>query len=189
VRAKAKLSDWRYRLLIRWCSWEKGNAVFFAVLPLPIALLGGLIYLADSDYSRIQAERQRRAELLCLAENIYHEARGEPLEGQYAVAQVTLNRVLSPLFPATICEVVHEKRWDAVRDRFVGAFSWTELSSLRRPRGPAWDQALQVAQDAYDDESAPRLQGALFYHATRIEPSWARTMRPVATIGRHVFYQ
>ena len=189
MRAIRKIADWRYRFLLRWHCWDKGNAAFFTALPLPLVLLGYLIHLAHTDYRGIQAERQRRAELICLAENIYFEARGEPLVGQYAVAEVTLNRVASPLFPNSVCEVVHEKRWDAIRNRFVGAFSWTELNPVGRPRGPAWNTALEAAEAVYDDDERSRVDGALFYHATRIKPSWARTMEQVATIGQHAFYR
>lgn len=174
--------------MLRWHAWPKSDAIFFAALPLPLVLLGGLIWLAHADRDRILAERERRAEILCLAENIYHEARGEPSDGQLAVAEVTLNRVASPAFPGTVCDVVHERRWDAGRRRFVGAFSWTELS-LPGPRGPAWDRALEIARAAYDGGAERQVGDALFYHATYIEPTWARTMEPVARIGRHVFYR
>jgi len=46
-----------------------------------------------------------------------------------------MNRVGSASFPSPVCDVVHEQRWDSLRGRYVGAFSWTELESLRRPRG------------------------------------------------------
>jgi N-acetylmuramoyl-L-alanine amidase len=53
-------------------------------------------------------------ERTCLAENLYHEARGESIDGQLMVAEVTINRVLSPDFPNTVCEVVNQP----------GQFSW-----------------------------------------------------------------
>jgi spore germination cell wall hydrolase CwlJ-like protein len=48
-------------------------------------------------------------ELGCLVENVYFEARGEDVLGQAAVAYVTLNRVRSPDYPDTICDVVWQK--------------------------------------------------------------------------------
>lgn len=179
----------RDRLLFAWYGRDKGHAVFFAALPLPFVVLGSLVHLANTDRERLQAERHRRAELFCLAENVYFEARGEPEAGQFAVAEVTMNRVRSPRFPATVCDVVHEKRWDAIRKRYVGAFSWTELPPRRKPEAAAWERAFTIAETVYDGQHAPAMNGALFYHATSIEPSWARTMRPVATVGRHAFYR
>ncbi|NIO43392.1 MAG: hypothetical protein GTO41_26515, partial [Burkholderiales bacterium] len=56
-------------------------------------------------------------ELNCLALNVYHEARGEPMAGQYAVAEVTMNRVASRRYPNTVCKVVFQKKWDVLRGR------------------------------------------------------------------------
>src|SRR5688572_22282571 len=97
---------------------------FLAMLGLPLTVIGLIVYFAYSqqtrvDVARLELERQRTLELRCLAENIYFEARGEPLKGQYAVAEVTLNRMVSPFFPDSECDVVHEKRWDPLRKRFV----------------------------------------------------------------------
>ncbi|HEU4617207.1 MAG TPA: cell wall hydrolase [Gammaproteobacteria bacterium] len=187
------LATLRDRALFLWhAHWQfrdKGGLLFFAALPLPFVLLGALVVFAHRDYGRIEANRERRTELTCLAENVYYEARGEPLAGQYAVAEVTMNRVASPLFPATVCGVVHEQRWDPIRKRYVGAFSWTELDSNRLPRGAAWRQALTVAEAVYDGEHPETVKGALFYHAKNMKPRWAKGKRPVATIGRHVFYK
>ena len=125
----------------------------------------------------------------CLACNIYHEARGEPRAGQYAVAEVTLNRVASPRYPNTICEVVYQKNWDSIRGRYVGAFSWTEFDIKPKLKKRAWHRAVAVAKAVFYQKEAPRLNGALFYHATSIKPSWARHKTPVAHIGRHIFYR
>jgi spore germination cell wall hydrolase CwlJ-like protein len=183
------LADWRYRIEFVWYCLDKGTLAFYALLPLPFAALVLLVYWVHGDYERMAAERSRRADLTCLAENIYHEARGEPVDGQYAVAAVTLNRVESPLFPDSVCAVVHEKRWDPLRGRHVGAFSWTELGALPRPRGASWRQAVAVATAVYDGERPSHLRGALYYHADHVEPYWASTERRVASIGRHVFYR
>ncbi|HEX6999966.1 MAG TPA: cell wall hydrolase [Gammaproteobacteria bacterium] len=199
---RALLENWRYSISFAWHCLDKGAVVFYSLLPLPFVFLGALGYslthehranlLAAAVASQEAASREaagREAELVCLAENVYYESRGEPLEGQYAVAEVTMNRVGAGQFPSSVCEVVHEKRWDPLRKRFVGAFSWTELERLPRPRGPAWDRARAVAEAVYDHEAAPRVDGALYYHAEHLEPSWAKEKRLVAEIGRHRFYR
>ena len=191
---------WRRRLAY-WLVGEKDNLAFLVMLGLPILAVAGIIYFAYLNGTRIEPARiqavqreatlaRRRAnDLQCLAENVYFEARGEPLDGQYAVAEVTLNRRWSQNFPHTICEVVHEARWDPNRQRFVADFSWTELSTLSRPDGPAWKQAMAVASAAYDDLHASVVPGALFYHATSVRPGWSRNRRAVAKIGNHIFYR
>ena len=183
------LVRWRRELLNYWFTREKENLVFFSVLGLSIVLVGSMVYFAYSDHIRIRLKQQRDADLACLARNIYHEARGEPIAGQHAVAEVTLNRVASRLFPATVCEVVYEKRWDFVRNRSVGAFSWTELDSVSKPTGIAWQRAVRAAETVYDRQQDPTVQGALFYHADSIEPGWAKMKKQVAKIGSHIFYK
>jgi spore germination cell wall hydrolase CwlJ-like protein len=182
---------WRSRLLLYWFTSRKEGFAFFAMLALPFIALGSFVYFAYADQlgARIEVARQRATDLRCLAENIYFEARGEPLVGQYAVAEVTLNRVASPFFPDTICEVVHEARWDPLRRRMVAAFSWTELGTARSPRGAAWREAKSAATAVYDRTQTPVVPGALYYHATSIQPTWARTKKSVAKIGNHIFYR
>ena len=184
-----------------WLQRQKDNLPFFVMFGLPILAVTGIAYFAYLDGTRTQPARiqvvqreatnaRRRAnDLQCLAENIYFEARGEPLEGQYAVAEVTLNRKWAENFPHTICEVVHESHWDPSRRRFVADFSWTEFGMLAPPDGPAWHQAMAVASSVYDDLHEPVVPGALFYHATSVRPGWSRHRTAVATIGNHIFYR
>lgn len=188
-RVVTRLAACRDAMRFRWLAWDKGNALFCCVLLVPVVVFGAFGRFAYVSHAQMAAARQREADLRCLAENVYHEARGEPLAGQYAVAEVTLNRVAAGQFPGTVCAVVHEQRWDSIRRRYVGAFSWTELARLPRPRGEDWETAMSVATAVYDGRKAPRVAGALFYHATSVKPSWAVTKTQVARIGRHVFYE
>ncbi|MGD8340567.1 MAG: cell wall hydrolase [Gammaproteobacteria bacterium] len=128
--------------------------------------------------TRERAEAWQAAEIRCLAENVYFESRGEPLVGQYAVAEVTMNRVVSADFPNSVCEVVNQ----------TGAFSWTYSTSLTPPYGFEWRRARAVASSVYLNAEAQLVQGALFYHATYVSPDWAASRRQVALIGRHLFY-
>lgn len=128
-------------------------------------------------------------DIKCLALNIYHEARGEKRAGQMAVAKVTLNRVASKHYPNNICDVVYEKRWDKIRKRYIGAFSWTEFDEPPKLKSKAWYRAWNVAESVYHNKDQVNLKGALFYHARRIKPSWARKKKPIARIGSHVFYR
>src|SRR5258708_32962659 len=91
--------------------------------------------------------------------------------------------------PATVCEVVHQHSWDPIRGRYVGAFSWTEFSSLPALGGEQWQRARDVAEAVYYQRPSPVARGALFYHAAHIRPDWARGKRPVARIGSHLFYR
>lgn len=177
-----------------WLLREKGDASFFAILSLPFIAVGLIVYFAYSarstiDGSRIDAAKERTREIRCLAENIYFEARGETLQGQYAVAEVTMNRLASPYFPDTICEVVHDTRWDTSRRRMVAHFSWTAFKLRLESGSPAWKQAMDVATTVYHGYYEPVVPDALFYHATSVQPYWASSKKVVARIGNHVFYR
>jgi spore germination cell wall hydrolase CwlJ-like protein len=175
------LRYWRNDLRLFWHAGDKGLWLF--------ALILGLLAAAFTfALQTVQTYRDERRELVCLARNVYFEARGEPLEGQYAVAEVTMNRRASGRYPDTVCGVVYQQNWDPLRKRYVGAFSWTELSSVPAPTGEEWQRAWKVAEAVYYGRQAPVLDEALFYHATYVKPSWAKGQRPVARIGRHVFY-
>jgi len=175
-------SRWWSDLRFYWHAKDKAPWIVVSVIGLGVTVVGFLMYSVSS----IASERR---ELTCLAMNVYYEARGEPLAGQYAVAEVTINRVASARYPDTICEVVYQKRWDALRKRYVSAFSWTEFDVIPHPEGDLWQQAWQVAKTVHSGQQPPALNGAVLYHATYIKPSWSRGKRPVARIGDHVFYR
>jgi spore germination cell wall hydrolase CwlJ-like protein len=179
-------------MLKRWWYRADKEALAFAGVLLALAVVFGLILKAVFAY---QDERKRRAveahkqNLTCLARNVYFEARGEPLAGQYAVAEVTMNRKASRLYPRTVCEVVYQKNWDPLRKRYVGAFSWTEFDALPEPGGEEWQRAWRVAEAVYYGKEVPKLQGALHFHAAYIKPDWAKSKKRVARIGKHIFYR
>jgi spore germination cell wall hydrolase CwlJ-like protein len=175
------LRYWRNDLRLFWHAGDRGPWLFALILGLLVAAFTFAL-------QTVQTYRDERRELVCLARNVYFEARGEPLEGQYAVAEVTMNRKASGRYPDTVCGVVYQQNWDPLRKRYVGAFSWTELSSVPTPMGEEWQRAWNVAEAVYSGRQAPVLGDALFYHATYVRPSWARGNQPVARIGRHVFY-
>jgi N-acetylmuramoyl-L-alanine amidase len=199
--ARIRLSIWRRRVAWYWLVNAKDNLPFAAMLGVPVLTVTGIICFAYTQGTHVEPVRieamqrelkraqRRESDLQCLAENIYFEARGEPLNGQYAVAEVTLNRTRAVNFPHTICAVVHQNRWDPSRKRMVADFSWTELGGLSPEDGPAWKQAMTVASAAYDDLHDPIVPGALFYHSTAVRPGWARGRTAVATIGNHIFYR
>ena len=138
----------------------------------PIAL--GLESRADD--RRLDAT----AEIHCLALNVYHEARSEPDQGKFAVAQVTLNRVRSSRYPDSICKVVWQR----------GQFSWTRDGRSDWPRElRAWKEALWVATAAYDFNPLNLVGRATHYHAVYVQPYWSASHRRVGRVGRHIFYE
>lgn len=134
-------------------------------------------------------------DLHCLAQNIYFEARSEPIEGQYAVADVVLHRVQHANYPDTICGVVQDaiySSWNPeVPVRHMCQFSWWCDSANDSPSDDAaYNRALFIAKDILTDPAYPgMIDYALFYHATYVQPAWADRMELVAQIGEHYFYR
>jgi len=186
-----QLAHWRRRFALFWYGGDKTPWLFVAIAVFVVAALGfGLrSAIAYQDERRKRVREFHQESLTCLARNVYFEARGEPVAGQFAVAEVTMNRRASRRFPNTVCEVVYQKNWDSSRGRFVGAFSWTEFDALPDPSGEEWHRALAIAEAVYYQRYAPQLKGAVYFHATYIKPDWAPQKQRVAKIGRHIFYR
>lgn len=123
-------------------------------------------------------------QLACLAKNIYYEARSEPIEGQLAVAIITLNRVSHKDFPNNICDVVYEKN-----KRGVCQFSWTCQKRYPVRDMDSFVKAVEIARLAVEGKSRiDLLDKALYYHADYVNPRW-RHKTKVVKIGRHIFYE
>lgn len=183
---------------------EDLNAPFNALLATPDAK-GALIPVARPEYTpkpgelidakgehkwvlnKLARVNHKKDQRRCLAAGIYFEARGEPVNGQKAVAQVILNRVKAPAYPNTICGVVYQNKrkrnrcqfsfaCDGIRDRVRDSASW------------------KTAEEITDDILAGRfwlksVGSSTHYHATYVNPRWARTMKRRVKIGRHIFYK
>lgn len=131
--------------------------------------------------------QMRQAQLDCLARNIYHEAGYEPFEGKVAVAQVTINRAESGKFPSDICQVVYQK--NIVYEKVLCQFSWyCQTPTLKKPmNGPVYTESMEVAKKVLlEGFRLPNLKNALYFHGDYISPGWNK--KPVAKIGRHIFY-
>jgi spore germination cell wall hydrolase CwlJ-like protein len=128
-----------------------------------------------------------KREQQCLTAGVYFEARGEPVKGQAAVAQVILNRVRNPAYPNTVCGVVYQNEdWrngcqfsfacDGVKERVADKRSWTiaEDVAMAVTAGKIW---------------LPEVGSSTHYHATYVHPRWARAMEKMKKIGRHIFYR
>lgn len=136
---------------------------------------------------------QKQKEARCLAQNIYFEARSEPLEGRLAVAHVTLNRVESDVFPSTVCDVVRQKT------RNICQFSWwcdtqLKLKALNnRVEDELYNEIKQLAVTLLvnSDKRRDNTGGALFYHARYVSKHALGMPKliPTVTVGQHVFYR
>lgn len=125
---------------------------------------------------------------LCMALNVFHEARGEPIQGQLAVAMTTMNRAEGD--PANVCKVVMAPK----------QFSWTNRLVVRKkdhwkitnralPRDEkAWQMARAVAYVTLKGKARDFTRGATYYHTRAVHPTWDRGMERVYATGNHVFF-
>lgn len=142
--------------------------------------------LVDFDFTTIDRASLDATEHRCLAQAIYYEARSESRVGQAAVADVVLNRVDSRHFPGTICGVVFE----GSELRTGCQFSFTCDGSMnRRLNKRKWAAAEQLAGAIMSGMRVPLSRQATHYHAHYVNPYWAHTLTPTATIGAHKFYR
>lgn len=128
----------------------------------------------------------RTQALNCLASAVYYEAGNQDENGERAVAQVVLNRVRHPAFPASVCGVVYQGS-----TRPTGCqFTFTCDGSLnRRPDADGWQRALKVADEALSGSVYAPVGWATHYHADYVLPYWASTLAKNAIVGAHLFYR
>ena len=131
--------------------------------------------------ARVDTSATPTEELRCLAGAVYFEARGEPLAGQLAVAEVVMNRAASPRFPDGYCGVVYQR----------AQFSFVRGGTMPRiQRGSeAWKRARAIARIAHERLWKTEASDALYFHASYVRPSWSTRMQRLAAIKTHIFYR
>lgn len=140
----------------------------------------------------------------CLAENVYYEARGEDIQGQFAVASVTLNRANDARFPDTICEVVRYSTVSRLSKKIVCAFSWYCENDKKGKEIPVRNKDGTINQRVVDQFHAASIvaikvlsgnvkdntRGATHFHNTYTSnPAWRYELTKTKAIGNHTFYK
>lgn len=120
-------------------------------------------------------------DLECLARNIYFESGSEPIDGKYAVAQVTINRLKDGKWGSTICSVVLSPH----------QFSWTLNPSMKPDKNSkAWSESYVVAYSFLETGMRySELDSALYFHSNQVDPLWKRKVEFIKQIGNHLFYK
>lgn len=128
----------------------------------------------------------RAQALQCLASAVYYEAGNQDADGGRAVAQVVLNRVRHPAFPASVCGVVYQGSTRATGCQFT----FTCDGSLgRTPSADGWRRAWQIAEEALSGYVYQPVGWATHYHANYVVPTWASSLAKNAIVGAHIFYR
>jgi spore germination cell wall hydrolase CwlJ-like protein len=162
-------------------------------LPIPpdaaaIAMAGAdrTVTAAQPFSTRLASAVDRGRALECLTAALYYEAATEPDDGQRAVAQVILNRVRHPAFPATVCGVVYQGT-----ERGTGCqFSYAcDGSMARSPAKAQWNRALRIAATALNGSVFAPVGEATHYHTYAVTPAWNRSLVMTAAVGAHFFHR
>jgi spore germination cell wall hydrolase CwlJ-like protein len=140
----------------------------------------------SSDWVDAQPNAKGDAEWSCLAKALYFEARGETVKGQFAVAEVILNRVDSDRYPDSVCGVVNQGSGRKNACQF--SFACDGRSDKMSEKG-AYEHVAKIAEVML--EGAPRslTNGATHFHTTQVRPGWAHRFPRTAKIGAHLFYR
>ena len=126
------------------------------------------------------------SEWRCLSEALYFESRGEPVEGQIAVAEVILNRVDSKKFPNSVCRVVGQTRGKLHKCQF--SYNCDGLLEVF-PDKIAYQRVSKIARLMLDGSARDFTKGATFYHSKKVDPFWRTSVARTTNIGSHIFYR
>lgn len=128
------------RTLLRF-RWWKVEASLFRYTSIASSASLAFLAIAAATYGMTVHIKSERA-ALCLAENLYHEGRGETRAARYQLGMIVLARVADPRWPKTVCGVIAQDR----------QFSWVldyRLATTRNERA-RWEENVQIARDLLD---------------------------------------
>lgn len=162
---------------------KRARAVAAKATGLPKVAQPGLIRY-EASFIDALPKASGDAQWQCLATALYHEARGETIKGQVAVAEVILNRVDSPAYPRSICSVVQQGNSNGCQFSFACDGKTDRISE----RG-AWDRAGKIARLMLDGAPRALTGGATHFHTVNVRPRWAQQFDRTASIGAHLFYR
>lgn len=156
--------------------------------------------IAPEDLTQGELDTYMQMETGCLADNVYHEARGQGTAGQIAVIFVTLNRVVDSRYPNSICDVVkqgpHKPSWtgsgEMIPVRHKCQFSWYCDGKSDEVNNDSVYQNIYTLTELIINgtiQSIDITEGATHYHADYVMPSWAKTKTKTIEIEDHIFYR
>lgn len=124
--------------------------------------------------------QEKQMDVHCVARAIYHEARGETIIGQRAVAHVINNRVTSSKYPNSYCDVVYQHK------QFSNLYKTTKIDTTTEQ----YKLAVLVSYRMINGLSEDPTNGATHYYAYtgshKVNDPWP-AFEVRASIGNHQF--
>ena len=136
----------------------------YAVLVLSVTLTATL-HAKSYDNTQIQ----------CIAQNAYHEARGEGEKGMLGTIFVVLNRTKDSRFPSTPCKVIAQK------NQFVW---YGRGKTIKEPK--EYDKAKQLVHEVLGGKHKDVTCGAIYFNAHHKSP---KNSKFTVRIGNHSFFK
>lgn len=153
--------------------------------------------ITDAHKQRLEAFRLHQKELNCMALGLYHEARGEPIIGQYAVGATILNRVRSSAYPDSVCGVVFQN--DHMFNRCQFSFACDGISDLpknktsfekmRRLATRLLNKGIEREAKFIGGSFHANVDGMTHYHRHDVYPGWSTRLEKLTQLGAHVFFK
>ena len=176
-KAKVVLGYIAFAIIVNYV----GYSYFFGDMEIPESVKTEIIELPVS-LPEQPLYSETDPEVICMAENLFHEARNQEYQGIKAVAFVTMNRVNHAHFPNDVCGVVYDH----------AQFSWTldnlTVNLSNSIEADAWATAIDVALKVMNGEYMNTLYGVLYYHNHDVAPHWAQEKTVAVVIDDHIFY-
>jgi len=150
-----------------------------------------LILFSSSLHAKDISNPALNEQEICLVQALYFEARSESFIGQLAVANVILQRVSNKYFPNTICKVVKSGRYfkgNPVKNRCAFSY-WCDGKSEKMYNNLSYKRAVTVKDLALSGVVVTTVDKATHYHALYVNPKWAKEMKKLSQIGKHIFYK
>lgn len=154
--------------------------------PMPRPARDATTVRYDGEWLNAQPAAQGGDEWQCLTEALYFEARGESVKGQFAVAEVILNRVDHVRYPDSVCGVVNQ----GTGERHKCQFSYNcdgVAEDITEPA--AYERVGKIARAMLDGAERALTAGSTHYHTMAVAPRWAKRLVQTGTIGVHHFYR
>jgi spore germination cell wall hydrolase CwlJ-like protein len=161
-----------------------------------MTLLSTEVFVPDQKNKLEETLHQVREEH-CMTLGLYHEARGEPLIGQYAVGATILNRVRSSAYPNSVCGVVFQNAHKKYRCQF--SFACDDISNkptniksyLKMQRLAKTILAKKLAREAkfLGQKFQATIDDLTHYHREDVSPVWSKELKQISTLGAHVFFK
>lgn len=149
---------------------------YFAAVGICASAFSNINEAIPADGVNHSRAKALQVDMVCLAQVIHDEARGEPFNGKVAVGNVVLNRVKT--WKRSVCGIVYHKRGKIC-----------QFSGMCKANKPYTIESLELAYGMLQGQFKDNTKGATYFHATYVNPNWKSIYKRTVQIGKHIYYE